>query len=94
MFADGGLITTAPRHVVFYVHKSVGSYVAYVRFSGINGRIAAQRIRELKERGIIQAVAVRTGCSRKGPWRLSRVKWVVMALPNVYFKSLGVYLLS
>lgn len=52
------------------------------------------RIRELKKRGIPHAVAVRVGCSRKGPWRMSRVKWVVMALPNAYFKSLGLYLLS
>jgi len=52
------------------------------------------RIRELKKRGISHAVAVRTGCARKGPWRMSRVKWVVMALPNAYFKSLGLYLLS
>ena len=52
------------------------------------------RIRELKKRGISHAYAVRAGCSRKGPWRMSRVKWVVMALPNAYFKSLGLYLLS
>ena len=52
------------------------------------------RIRELKKRGISHDDAVRAGCSRKGPWRMSRVKWVVMALPNAYFKSLGLYLLS
>jgi len=52
------------------------------------------RIRELKKRGISHAVAVRTGCGRKGPWRMSRVKWVVVALPNAYFKSLGLYLLT
>jgi group II intron reverse transcriptase/maturase len=52
------------------------------------------RIRELKKRGIKHDDALRAGCSRKGPWRMSRVKWVVMALPNAYFKSLGLYLLS
>jgi len=52
------------------------------------------RIRELKKRGISHDDAVRTGCARKGPWRMSRVKWVVMALPNAYFKSLGLYLFS
>ena len=52
------------------------------------------RIRELKKRGLSHAVAVRTGCARKGPWRMSRVKWVIIALPNAYFKSLGLYLLS
>jgi RNA-directed DNA polymerase len=51
------------------------------------------RIGELKKRGISHTFAVTTGCSRKGPWRMSRVKWVVMALPNAYFKSLGLYLL-
>ena len=51
------------------------------------------RIRELKKRGINHDDAVRAGCARKGPWRMSRVKWVVMALPNAYFKSLGLYLL-
>ena len=30
----------------------------------------------------------------KSPWRMSRIKWVVTALPNAYFKSLGLYLLS
>ena len=52
------------------------------------------RIRELKKRGIYHANAVRAGCARKGAWRMSRVKWVVMALPNAHFKSLGLYLLS
>ncbi len=52
------------------------------------------RIRELKKRGISHTYAVRTGCARKGAWRMSRVKWVIIALPNAYFKSLGLYLLS
>lgn len=52
------------------------------------------RIRELEKRGVYHAYAVTTGCSRKGAWRMSRVKWVMIALPNAYFKSLGLYLLS
>lgn len=52
------------------------------------------RIRELKKRGIRHEMAVRVGCARKGPWRMSRVKWVITALPNAYFKSLGLFLLS
>ena len=52
------------------------------------------RIRELKKRGVPHLKAVFAGCSRKGPWRMSRVKWVHMALPNAYFTSRGLYLLS
>ena len=52
------------------------------------------RVRELEKRGVYHDNAVRAGCSRKGPWRMSRVKWVIIALPNAYFKSLGLYLLS
>jgi len=50
------------------------------------------RVRELKKRGIYHRHALSTGCSRKGPWRMSKVKWVVIALPNAYFSSLGVFL--
>ena len=52
------------------------------------------RIRELMKRGISKNDAVRVGCARKGPWRMSRVKWVVMALSNAYFTSRGLYLLG
>ena len=47
------------------------------------------RVRELLKRGVSKAFAVTTGCSRKGPWRMSKVKWVNIALPDAYFKSLG-----
>jgi len=50
------------------------------------------RIRELKKRGISQSVAVPVGCSRKGPWRMSKVKWVAFALPRAYFIYLGLFL--
>jgi RNA-directed DNA polymerase len=47
------------------------------------------RVRELMKRGISKKYAVPTGCSRRGPWRMSKVKWVVIALPNRIFHSLG-----
>lgn len=50
---------------------------------------ARTRIRELMARGIPKAFAVPVGASRKGPWRMSQVKWVVFAVPGRYFESLG-----
>lgn len=50
------------------------------------------RVRELKKRGIPHRQAVQNGCSRKGPWRMSRVKWVAYALPRAHFISLGLFL--
>jgi RNA-directed DNA polymerase len=47
------------------------------------------RIRELLKRKIAKTYAVTTGCARKGPWRMSKVKWVSIALPNAYFSLLG-----
>lgn len=47
------------------------------------------RVGELLKRGVSRAFAVTTGCARKGPWRMSKVKWVNIALPDSYFKSLG-----
>ncbi len=47
------------------------------------------RVRELLKRGIYRKTALTTGCARKGPWRMSKVKWVQIALPDSYFKSLG-----
>jgi group II intron reverse transcriptase/maturase len=47
------------------------------------------RVGELLKRGVSRNYAVTTGCSRKGPWRMSKVKWVHIALPDIYFKSLG-----
>jgi RNA-directed DNA polymerase len=46
------------------------------------------RVGELLKRGVHRDFAVTTGCSRKGPWRMSKVKWVNIALPDNYFKSL------
>ena len=44
------------------------------------------RVRELKNRGIYHRSAVFTGNARKESWRMSRVKWVIIALPNRYFR--------
>jgi RNA-directed DNA polymerase len=50
------------------------------------------RVKELQKRGIDHRHALFVGCSRKGPWRMSKVKWVVFALPKAYFLSLGLFL--
>jgi len=47
------------------------------------------RVTHLLARGVSRQFAVTTGCSRKGPWRMSRVYWVVLALPDRHFHSLG-----
>jgi group II intron reverse transcriptase/maturase len=47
------------------------------------------RVRELLKRGVTRIFALTTGCARKGPWRMSKVKWVNIALPDAYFMSLG-----
>ena len=44
------------------------------------------RVRELEKRGVYHSYAVTTGNARKGPWRMSRVKWVIIALRNKYFR--------
>jgi len=50
------------------------------------------KIRNLLKRGISHKHAVFCGCARKKHWRMSRVKWVIVALPNKYFLDLGLYL--
>jgi RNA-directed DNA polymerase len=47
------------------------------------------RVGQLLKRGVARDFAVTTGCARKGPWRMSKVTWVQYALPDAYFKSLG-----
>ena len=47
------------------------------------------RVGQLLKRGVVRDVAVTTGCARKGPWRMSKITWVQYALPDAYFKSLG-----
>ena len=50
------------------------------------------KIRNLLKRGISHKYAVSCGCARKKHWRMSRVKWVIVALPNKYFLDFGLYL--
>ena len=58
------------------------------------------RIRELRKRGIPHGQAVPVGNARKGAWRMSKTKWVIIALRNAYFRRVlglflpGVHLLS
>lgn len=47
------------------------------------------RAGNLMKLGIGKETAVKTGCARKGAWRMSQVKWVMIALPNDYFTSRG-----
>lgn len=47
------------------------------------------RVGQLLKRGVFRNYAVTTGCARKGPWRMSKVKWVNIALPDGHFESLG-----
>ena len=47
------------------------------------------RVGQLLKRGVSRNYAVTTDCARKGPWRMSKVKWVNIALPDDHFKSLG-----
>ena len=47
------------------------------------------RVQNLLKCGLSRQYALTTGCARKGPWRMSIVKWVVLALPDQHFHSLG-----
>jgi len=47
------------------------------------------RARELMRRRVSPTHAATTGCARKGPWRMSIVKCLVIALPDRTFDSLG-----
>lgn len=50
------------------------------------GRI---RFKELRSRGIGEALAAQTAGSAKGPWRLSNSPALARALPNAFFDSIG-----
>ncbi len=50
------------------------------------------KVRNLKKLGITHKHAVPCGNARKQHWRMSRVKWVIIALPNKYFISKGLFL--
>ena len=50
------------------------------------------RVRNLEKRGIAHKDAMLCGNARKKYWRMSRVKWVMFALPKQYFLTLGLFL--
>jgi len=50
------------------------------------------KVRNLKKLGIDHKHAVTCGNARKKHWRMSRVKWVVIAMPEYYFIAKGLYL--
>jgi len=47
------------------------------------------RYAELRQRGVGKELAARTAGSAHGPWRLANSPGLAIALPNVYFASLG-----
>ena len=51
------------------------------------------RVRNLKKLGISHGYAMTVGNSRKGPWRMGKTKWMVIAMPNDYFvRKYGLFL--
>jgi RNA-directed DNA polymerase len=50
------------------------------------------KVRNLKKLGVAHKHAVLCGNARKKPWRMSKVKWVIIALPNRYFFERGLFL--
>jgi RNA-directed DNA polymerase len=57
--------------------------------SGNSGKTPGPKFGTLKKLGIAHKDAVRCGNARKKHWRMSRVKWVIFALPNRYFFERG-----
>jgi len=50
------------------------------------------KVRNLKKLGIDHEHAVTCGSARKKYWRMSKVKWVAMAMPEYYFIVRGLFL--
>ena len=51
------------------------------------------RVRNLKSLGISHKYAMTVGNTRKGCWRISKVKWIIIAMPNDYFiRRYGLFL--
>jgi RNA-directed DNA polymerase len=50
------------------------------------------KVRNLEKLGVDHAHAVTCGNARKKYWRMSRVMWVVFAMPRTYFIEKGLYL--
>jgi RNA-directed DNA polymerase len=53
-----------------------------------------RRFDELQSRGVRQDLAAQTAGSAHGPWRLANSTALKIALPNAYFKSLGLPMLA
>ncbi len=49
-----------------------------------------QRFKQLRRRGVNYDLAQRTAGSSKGPWRISLSPALSVALPNAYFRQLGI----
>jgi RNA-directed DNA polymerase len=50
------------------------------------------RVRNLEKLGLSHKDAMKCGNARKKYWRMSKVKWVIFALPNRYFFERGLFL--
>jgi RNA-directed DNA polymerase len=55
-------------------------------------KIPRTRVRNLKKLGIDHEHAMTCGNARKKYWRMSKVKWVAIAMPELYFIKKGLYL--
>jgi RNA-directed DNA polymerase len=52
------------------------------------------RYKELRKRGVNEALAARTAGSPHGPWRLSQSPALCLAFPNAYFEGIGLFRLA
>jgi RNA-directed DNA polymerase len=50
------------------------------------------RVAHLKKLGIAHEEAMLRGNSLKKYWRMSKIKWVAVAMPQSYFTERGLYL--
>ena len=59
-------------------------------FIWANWKTYGKRLRALRRRGIYHDVARRNAASAKGSWRMALSPAVKIALPNAYFRELGI----
>ena len=52
------------------------------------------RFKELRKRGVNEALAAQTAASSYGPWRLSQSPALCLAFPNAYFEGIGLFRLA
>jgi RNA-directed DNA polymerase len=50
------------------------------------------RVANLEKLGIAHEDAMLRGNARKKYWRMSKIKWVAIAMPQSYFTERGLYL--